>query len=871
MISVRWNVVGCVLILVSCGGGEIHRKDPSAEVTVTASPFAAEKVIVRSSERGAGLGDGLPPRVALIEPTEPLQILINNQCFAQLGDAERSAYLSEQLVMDRTTRLELPFQSYTGHVRAAMDVSILETAAGEVPCLLGITNEATDQLTPSALPSAQRTRPDLSHLEYLDYAVARASYLSTLATTGPAAVVAVVDSGIDIRHPELAPLIFENSAGERFFNFTDDPDGDVSGHGTHVAGLAASLHNFNPNSISLMAVKALGDNGSGSRSAVFNGVMAAVANKADVINLSLSGVLSSGVESYVEAFRIAINSGALVVVAAGNQGRTVVPLRTTVPGRDPRLVNGGSQGPWPAGLSPVSGVIAVGSDDVQTGFRSTFSNHGPFVELRAPGCERSGTRSAGTRHQGLWSTWPGGGWARSCGTSMASPVVAAAGAFLVKHFRGGGQALHPIDAEVILTGAAGTGGDGRRLSLTSLAEFMRETPVLDGPSVRDDTLDRYVAGFYTSFLLDAYDPGEARWIADQLRGGGKSLEWMLSYFIRRRFGGAQLSCDRREYSLIHLAATGGLPERAVQDQTCAYLRGVGSVVETWVDVVLASEEMMQMLEQAPELSALPLFEGGGGGVQPLEVYAEVSRQVRVKLHRPAVQRDLIAYGGGALQDVVATIERGNEFFLLRRYEEILFRDLTHAWRDDADGLRYWLGALDAGEPRGAIDEHLLRSDERFAQGRAEYYIGRPLFYWYWEQAHARLASPSYGRVDLEEDIINLRWSGAREHLMNTAPEAARAFLSYHNRAMPDWLVDTLGRDPIPAFVAHVYREHFRRDPAFDGMRYWSDMYRGDSVLLEAQIILGASGSDRDTIVAHRQDETRRFLEMHGFVVPGWLK
>jgi serine protease len=214
-------------------------------------------------------------------------------------------------------------------------------------------------------------------------------------STGQGVIVAVVDSGVDGTHPDLAASLVPG-----FNARTDRGDGssaatDGNGHGTHVAGaIAAQVDNgvgvagIAPRAL-IMPVKALDDSGSGWVSDVAEGITWAVAHGARVINLSLGSDNSSLIEP---AIAYAVSSDVTVVAAAGNDGARV--------------------NRYPAALPAVISVGALDSDET----RASFSNYSPTVDLTAPGVD-------------ILSTVPGG-YASYDGTSMASPQVAGVAALL---------------------------------------------------------------------------------------------------------------------------------------------------------------------------------------------------------------------------------------------------------------------------------------------------------------------------------------------------------------------------------------------------------------------------------------------------------
>ena len=144
-------------------------------------------------------------------------------------------------------------------------------------------------------------------------------------TTGSASVkTAILDTGIDQDHPDLAPKVVANQ------NFTSSSTvDDLYGHGTHVGGIAAAITNNSTGvaglgyNSSLMNVKVLDDTGSGYYSWIANGITWATDNGAKVINMSLGG--SSGSSTLQNAVNYAVANGVVVVAAAGNSGN---PSRT---------------------------------------------------------------------------------------------------------------------------------------------------------------------------------------------------------------------------------------------------------------------------------------------------------------------------------------------------------------------------------------------------------------------------------------------------------------------------------------------------------------------------------------------------------------
>lgn len=203
-------------------------------------------------------------------------------------------------------------------------------------------------------------------------------------TPGSSAVkVAVLDTGIDHNHPNLANFV-NTSLGRSFVGGTTM---DVQGHGTHVAGTIASYGSVSGvmQSATLVPVKVLGDDGSGSLYGITQGILYAADIDADVINMSLGG--GGYNQSMDEAIQTAVAQGTIVVAASGNDGASSIS--------------------YPAAYSS---AIAVGSV-TSSGTRSSFSNYGSGLEVMAPGSS-------------IYSTYPNSRYATLSGTSMATPHVA---------------------------------------------------------------------------------------------------------------------------------------------------------------------------------------------------------------------------------------------------------------------------------------------------------------------------------------------------------------------------------------------------------------------------------------------------------------
>jgi thermitase len=210
---------------------------------------------------------------------------------------------------------------------------------------------------------------------------------------GAGVQVAVLDTGVDMRHTDLAGQVV---AGPDMVDRDEQPQ-DEQGHGTHVAGTIAALTNNNLGvagvapAAKVLAIRVLDAQGSGSLSDIADGVLEAVKRGAKIINMSLGG--DSDGQTLRAAIAEATAAGVLVVVAAGNDNTS----RATYPAAYP-------------------GVLAVGATTASDQ-RASFSNYGTYVGIAAPGDR-------------ILSTKLGGGTTSLSGTSMASPHVAAAAALV---------------------------------------------------------------------------------------------------------------------------------------------------------------------------------------------------------------------------------------------------------------------------------------------------------------------------------------------------------------------------------------------------------------------------------------------------------
>ncbi|MCD7910908.1 S8 family peptidase [Bacillus velezensis] len=216
-------------------------------------------------------------------------------------------------------------------------------------------------------------------------------------TKGKGIKIAILDTGVNANHPDLAGNIKEVA------DFTGSKSGaeDVQGHGSHCAGIIAGVENqFGIIGVApeaeLYCGKVLGDNGSGSYDSIAKGIEWAIKKEVDIISMSL-GSSTKPPELLHKLIRQAYDKNILIIAATGNENSEIC---------------------YPALYDEVIAVSAV-DKSLQ---HAQFSNHGMKNEITAPGVD-------------IVSTYKNGGYAKLSGTSMATPMVAGAAALIIARYR----------------------------------------------------------------------------------------------------------------------------------------------------------------------------------------------------------------------------------------------------------------------------------------------------------------------------------------------------------------------------------------------------------------------------------------------------
>jgi len=270
------------------------------------------------------------------------------------------------------------------------------------------------EMVPAFTPSARAQRPAAADPEQ-PWGISRVNAAAAWPKTmGRGVKVAVIDTGIDFTHPDLAANV------KGGFNATDpnNPDNykDDHGHGSHVAGTIAAIRDGKgvagvAPEASLYAVKVCDSGGGCNDSDIIAGIEWAVKNKTRIANMSLGS--SEGADAIHEAVIAAQKAGLVIMAAAGND----------------------SGGPvsYPAAYPE---AIAVSASNDKDGF-AYFSSKGPEVSFIAPG-------------QNIKSVKMGGGYTTMSGTSMATPHMTGLAALAVAT---GAQGFAGVKNALIKAGA----------------------------------------------------------------------------------------------------------------------------------------------------------------------------------------------------------------------------------------------------------------------------------------------------------------------------------------------------------------------------------------------------------------------------------
>jgi len=270
-------------------------------------------------------------------------------------------------------------------------------------------------------------------------------------TQGEGVKLAVIDTGIDLTHPDLAP----NIKGGWNAITTEDDFNDDHGHGSHISGTIAAVDNDQgvvgvAPKVSLYSVKVLDKNGLGNVDDILAGMQWAVDHKMEIVNMSLgSNEFYPDIADMVSAM---VQAGVIFVAAAGN-----------------------SQGPvgYPAAYP---GAIAITASDINDNI-SLLSNRGPEIAFIAPGME-------------VRSTSIQDGYKIRSGTSMAAPHVSGLMALYVAKHKG----ATPAQARAALAEASH--------KLPNVPDIGQGAGLPDAVKLVNEPGRRFVLGLREGFLIE---------------------------------------------------------------------------------------------------------------------------------------------------------------------------------------------------------------------------------------------------------------------------------------------------------------------------------------------------------------------------------
>lgn len=288
------------------------------------------------------------------------------------------------------------------------------------------------------------------------------SYAAWGVSTGSDVKVAVIDSGVNTDHPELKGKVTSYDIG---FGTSDQ-----QGHGTSVAGvIAASMNNGQGGAgiapdAEILNIRVLSQNGSTNDYYIAKGIRKAIAEEADVINLSMGGIgISQDLRSAIYEARVA---GITIVAAMGNGGMTQIN--------------------YPAACDGVIGVVATDVNNT----RAQYSNYGSWADVAAPGTA-------------IFTTDSNGDYAVISGTSVASPVVAG----VVALYKSANPYATPSEIEARLKSTATKAGSDTGSGIVNAAKMLSEKP--DAPIIAVFDEDGDMVGATINGTLGQHVPCES--------------------------------------------------------------------------------------------------------------------------------------------------------------------------------------------------------------------------------------------------------------------------------------------------------------------------------------------------------------------------
>lgn len=389
-------------------------------------------------------------------------------------------------------------RSYDWELPRSMTYAELQKLAANDPCVQMISEGGEVELPhsdlgislPAFLPDDPRVH-EQKHLPPMGTSEAFDIFFDPKNGIKVSTVIAIVDSGVKLDHEDIHERLWTNDDeipgngidddnngyvddyyGYNFASRIPDPSPQRSSangswqwaHGTRVAGLAAAtsgnkigITGIAPNA-KIMALNAMGTSAGFSQSALANAIRYAVDNGAKVINLSLGGNSGQSAD-FKQAIEYAIQNGAILFAAAGNEGSSIGSSYSA------------------AGLAPqYQGLVSVGNYQAASFQKTPGSNYSTsYVKLGAPGTYDTSTLLLTTSSESVSA------YSMFSGTSAAVPVAAGAAALAIGLLESRGYQATPALVESLLLESAlkvdalkNYFKDGNALHLESLAKLINE-------------------------------------------------------------------------------------------------------------------------------------------------------------------------------------------------------------------------------------------------------------------------------------------------------------------------------------------------------------------------------------------------------------
>ena len=588
--------------------------------------------------------------------------------------------------------------------------------------------------------------------------------------TGAGVIVAVVDTGIDTTHTAFTGRISTASHNSHTQNtgLTHVRDDNPSSHGTHVSGIVGGAKHPTQDAIgaapavTIMAIKANDPANSTvfQMASVIRGINYAVTNGAHIINLSLGRSFASGpYEPERTAIVNAVNRGVLVIAAAGNE----------------RDSNAGYPAAYPE-------VLAVSATQSSYRFASGFSNHGPQIEISAPGDYIYSTINGGNRYGYM------------TGTSMAAPNVAGVAALI----KGNNPSLSMQQVRERLLTTARDAGDVGRDNYFGHGIVNAYAAILGTSGLRTVTFD-FADGIRSPVVIRVIPGGTLLPLNDPTRHRHTFNGWFISG------SGVRFSPHTTITSNITLYA-GWTSFTAVPEAPINFLAtaGNGSVRLSW-SAPFDDGGLPILYYQVSQNNGASWVNASGSNSH---TFAGLSNGVSYTFRVRAVN----SMGSGTQASTTAVPDDELNQFIRRLYINILGRNA------ESDGLSFWRGAVLNGSYNGStLSEWFFFSPEYLGRNRTD------------EQFIDDLYITCMGRqADTGGRNYWLNWlrqSVSRRQLMNTflqSPEFMNICAQFGVPAGSLTMTEPADMNTgMTMFVHRNYEVFLDRRPDRSGLNHWT--------------------------------------------------